>query len=191
MRGAGLAASVFVLAIGSPTIAGLKAANRSPTKVTNNAQPASDLWASVRYLVGDWLGEGNGKPGEGSGSFSFRFDLGENVLVRRNHSEYPASDGKPAIVHDDLMVCYPDPAGGRILAIYFDNEGHVIHYVVETDEGGRLVLVSEANPSSPGFRLTYTKLVGDTVGVKFEIAPPGRADFVPYLTGKATRVPKP
>ncbi len=191
MRGAGLAASVLVLVIVSPALAGGEAANRSPAKGTSAAQPASDVWASVRYLVGDWVGEGSGKPGEGSGSFSFRFDLGENILVRRNHSEYPVSGGKPAIVHDDLMVCYPDPAEGRILAIYFDNEGHVIHYAGETDEGGRLVLASEPKPSSPGFRLTYTKLAGETLGIKFEIAPPGRADFVPYLSGKATRAAKP
>jgi hypothetical protein len=191
MRGAGLAASVLVLAIVSQALAGGETANRSPAKGTSAAQPASDVWGSVRYLVGDWVGEGSGKPGEGSGSFTFRFDLGESILVRRSHSEYPASGGKPAIVHDDLMVCYPDPAGGRILAIYFDNEGHVIHYGAETDGGERLVLESDAKPSSPGFRLTYTKLAGDTVGIKFEIAAPGRADFVPYLSGKATRAAKP
>lgn len=191
MRSAGLAASVLVLAIVSPALAGVEAATPSPANGASAAQPRSDVWASVRYLVGDWVGEGSGKPGEGSGSFSFRFDLGENILVRRNHSEYPASVGKPAIAHDDLMVCYPDAAGGRILAIYFDNEGHVIRYVGETDEGGRLVLVSEPNPSSPGFRLTYTKLAGATVGIRFEIAPRGGADFVPYLSGKATRAAKP
>jgi hypothetical protein len=39
--------------------------------------------------------------------------------------------------------------------------------------------------------LTYTRLAADTVGIKFEIAPPGRADFVPYLSGKATKAAKP
>jgi len=147
-----------------------------------------DPWARWRFLVGDWVGEGGGRPGEGSGSFSLQFDLDQSVLVRRSRTEYPAAGGKPRLVHEDLMVCYPDPAGGRILAIYFDNEGHVIRYTEETAGQGRVVLVSDVNASAPRFRLTYTRLGPDAIGIAFEIAPPGRPDgFVPYVTGKAIK----
>ncbi len=88
-------------------------------------------------------------------------------------------------------IFYPDPAGGRILAIYFDNEGHIIHYVAESDGPGRLVLVSEPRAPSPGFRLTYTRLEDDAVAITFEIAPPGGTEVVPYLSGKAARVARP
>jgi hypothetical protein len=148
----------------------------------------ADPWAGWRFLIGDWAGEGSGKPGEGLGWFSLRFDLDERVLVRRNHAEYPAAGAKPGAVHEDLMFCYQDPAGGRILAIYFDNEGHVIRYVADSGDPGRVVFVREVNSSSPRFRLTYTRLGPDTVGIAFEIAPPGHPDaFVPYLTGKGVR----
>jgi hypothetical protein len=155
---------------------------------TPPAGAREDPWAGWRFVVGEWAGEGSGRPGEGAGSFSFRFDLGEKVLMRRSHTEYPAQGQKAAFVHDDVMICYPEPAGDRILAIYFDNEGHVIHYTADASRPGRVVLVSEASGSSPGFRLTYTQTGPDAVTIEFEIAPPDRpGEFVPYLTGRAVR----
>jgi catechol 2,3-dioxygenase-like lactoylglutathione lyase family enzyme len=149
----------------------------------------TDTWGRWRFLVGDWVGGGSGDPGEGSGFFSFRFELDGKVLVRRNHSEYPAAPGRPASVHDDLMVIYADAARGGFAAVYFDNEGHVIRYVAElAADGTRITFLNEAAPSTPGFRLIYTKLPGDAVGISFEVAPPGGPGvFKTYLTGKAVR----
>ena len=189
MKGVAAVIAPMLLSVSSAVLAG---PSPGPGPAPHGSpQATADAWGSIRFLVGDWVGEGSGKPGQGRGSFSFRFDLEQKILVRRSHSEYPAAGEKPAIVHDDLMVCYPDPAGGRILAIYLDNEGHIIHYVAESDGPGRLVLVSEPRASSPGFRLTYTRLEGDTVAINFEIAPPGGTEFVPYLSGKAARAAKP
>jgi hypothetical protein len=157
-------------------------------QVQPTSHSTTDPWSAWRFILGDWVGEGSGQPGEGSGSFSFQFDLGEDILVRRSHTDYPAAAQKPALVHDDLMICYPDPAGGRILAIYFDNEGHVIRYVGDASQPGRLVLVSEASGPSHTFRLTYTTAGPDAVTIAFEIATPGHPDaFTPYVTGKAVR----
>jgi len=148
-----------------------------------------DAWGGWRFLVGDWVGEGSGGPGEGSGFFSFRLELDGKVLVRRNHSEYPAIPGRPATVHDDLMVIYPDERRGGFAAIYFDNEGHVIRYVAElATDGTRIAFLSEAAPATPGFRLIYSKLPSDAVGITFEIAPPGGPGvFKTYLSGRALR----
>lgn len=55
-------------------------------------------------VIGDRAGTGTGNPGDGSGGFSSNPDLQGSVLVRKSHSEYPASQGRPATVHDDLMV---------------------------------------------------------------------------------------
>jgi hypothetical protein len=148
-----------------------------------------DAWGGWRFLVGDWMGGGSGGPGEGSGFFSFRFDLDGKVLVRRNHSEYPAVSGRPAVVHDDLMVIHPDAGRGGFAADYFDNEGHVIHYVAElAADGTKITFRSEAAPSTPWFRLTYTKLPADAVGIAFDIAPPDNPGaFKTYLSAKAVR----
>ncbi|MBI2679988.1 MAG: hypothetical protein HYX25_03150 [Candidatus Solibacter usitatus] len=61
--------------------------------------------------------------------------------------------------------------------IYFDNEGHVINYAVESSDS-TVQFRSEATASSPGFRLTYKKASAYTLALKFEIAPPGQARCV-------------
>ncbi len=151
--------------------------------------PAPDPWAGAGFLVGEWVGEGSGSPGQGSGGFSFRFDLDGHVLLRRDHSEYPATQGRPAIVHDALMVVYPGGDGKGLEAVYFDNEGHVIRYAVSAAPGSGVVFLSAADPASPRYRLTYLPLGADEVTVTFEIAPPGEPPaFKTYLSGRSRRV---
>ena len=147
------------------------------------APPNWDRW---QFLIGEWTGEGGGEPGQGAGGFSFKPDLDGRVLIRKNHSDYPAAKDKPAYHHEDLMIVYPDGPTGH--AIYFDNEGHVIHYGIEFSGDGAIILTSAAQASAPRFRLTYTKLSADKVGIRFEIAPPGKPDaFAPYIQATARR----
>ncbi len=141
------------------------------------------------FLLGDWVGEGSGAPGEGTGRFTFERSLAGNIVVRRSHSEYPAAEGRPATVHDDLMVLYPD--GRQIRADYFDNEGHVIHYTAAfVYATGVVVFDSDATAGQPRYRLTYTPLSKDRVSIVFEIAPPDKpGTFAPYVKGTARRAP--
>ncbi len=150
---------------------------------------ADDDWGALRYLVGNWVGEGGGGPGQGAGSFSFEPDVQGKVLVRRNHSEYPATKNRQAFAHDDLMIVYresDESSEGALRAIFFDNEQHVIHYNV-TMFGDRIVLTSEAARRTPRYRFTYTRVSADALRIKFEIAPPGK-DFVTYIEAGAKRV---
>ena len=140
-------------------------------------------WESWQFLIGEWAGEGTGDPGSGTGGFKFELQLEQRILVRENHAEYPATKDKPAYSHKDLMVIYPEGSGWH--AAYFDNEGHVIHYSAEFRTKG-VVFTSAETASAPRFRLTYTKLATDKVGIEFEIAPPGK-DFAPYIHAAATR----
>jgi hypothetical protein len=150
---------------------------------------ASDAWEPYRFLLGDWVGDGSGGPGKGSGQFSFRLDLQDKVIVRKNHAVFPAAAGRPAVTHDDLMVIYRAEGGGPTKAIYFDNEGHVIQYTASFSADQKtLVFVSEPAPAAPRFRLSYSKGEEGTVGIKFEMAPPTLPDaFRTYLEGKARR----
>ncbi len=86
------------------------------------------------------------------------------------------------------MVIHPGEKGA-MKAVYFDNEGHVIHYTVEAaKEPGTLVFLSGPSPSAPRFHLTYAKRPGDEILIKFELTPPGTSDgFRTYLEGKARR----
>ncbi len=145
-------------------------------------------WDSWQFLVGDWIAEGGGEPGRGTGTFSFSFDLQGKILLRRNRAEYPATKDRPAFTHEDLMVIYPEPGGTSARAVYFDNEEHVIHYTAKFSEDKKaLTFLSDAAPSGPRFRLTYTK-GSAALRVKFEIAPPGKPDsFSNYVEGVAHR----
>lgn len=146
-------------------------------------------WGPVEPLLGDWTGEGGGGPGQGTGWFSFKPDLQGRVVVRKNHSEYPASKERAAAVHDDLMVVYREAQDTAFHAIYFDSEGHTIRYEVQPGANGREVaFVSAAEPAAPRYRLTYTRVESDRLKIKFEIAPPGHADqFATYIEANARR----
>ncbi len=143
-------------------------------------------WNPWQFLSGEWIGEGGGQPGQGGGSMIFEFDLQGQVLLRRNHMDFLPTPERPAFAHDDLTVIYPE-SSGRLHAIYFDNEGHVIHYAV-TSTDDTIVLVSDPEPSAPRFRTTYLKGENGTVITRFEIAPPGDPDgFAIYVEGTAKR----
>ena len=148
---------------------------------------AEDRWEPYRFLLGEWVGEGEGGPGKGKGEFSFGLELGDKILVRKNHSEYPATAGRPAVLHDDLMVVYPGENQGSARAIYFDNEGHVIHYSATfSPDKQTLTFLSDTTSSGPRFRLSYSKKEDRVVHITFEIAPPGKPDgFKTYLEGRA------
>src|SRR5262249_17039698 len=95
--------------------------------------------------------------------------------------------GRPAEKHEDLMVIYPEPGSRHFRADYYDSEGHVIHYSVAPNDSG-LVFVSSSSSPGPRFRLTYALAENKTVGVKFEIASPGKASqFRTYLEGTVRR----
>jgi hypothetical protein len=142
-------------------------------------------WEKWDFLIGKWAGEGNGQPGPGSGAFTFAFDLDKNILVRKNHTEFPASNVRPAFTHDDLLVVYPETGGEPSKAIYFDNEGHVIHYSV-VYEGESIVFTSDKQGNLPVFRLSYIPLDNTTVNVKFEMSQDGEK-FMTYLEGKSRK----
>ncbi len=151
------------------------------------SQSAPD-WSKFQHLTGHWVGEGNGQPGQGTGGFSFQADLDGNILVRKSHTEFPATSARPAFTHDDLMVIYPDYSGVPSKAIYWDNEKHTIEYAVSFTEKA-IVFTSAASPHVPRFRLSYETIDANTINVKFEMAQPGSPeDFKMYLEGKSKKL---
>jgi hypothetical protein len=150
-------------------------------------QGVTDKWAKWNFLLGEWVGEGNGQPGQGSGSFSFSFDLDGKVLVRKNHTVFPETKEKEASIHNDLMFIYPDFNNSVSKAIYFDNEGHVINYSITYSENS-IILISETIPNVPIFKLSYFIIDNDTINVKFEIAQYNKPEtFRIYVEGKSKR----
>lgn len=152
------------------------------------AQTTDSTWAKWQFLIGNWEGVGTGKPGEGKGGFSLQPELDGKVLIRRNHADYPAQNGRPSYTHNDIMMISPLDKKDSFEAVYYDNEGHVINYIVSFTADGTILFISEAAEKSPRFKLTYKSMGTDKVSIKFEIAPPGKPDsFSPYIDATAIR----
>lgn len=150
-----------------------------------SSKPVS--WDGWGFLVGEWIGQGTGDPGEGSGGFSFYLDLQNRVLMRRNYAKYPATKDRPAFSHDDIIVIYQEEGATR--GDYFDNEGHVIHYTVSfSKDSSSVTFLSDVVKSAPRYRLTYRKSGEGLVTIAFEIAPPGKPDvFSRYIEASAKK----
>ena len=143
------------------------------------------MWEKWGWLMGEWIGEGSGQPGQGGGAFNFKHGLDNKILLRESHSEYASSGTRPKAIHDDLMIIYPDYQGNVSKAIYFDNEGHTINYSVSYGEKS-ITLTSDRIPDFPIFRLTYNLLQNGAVNTKFEISQDGEK-FTTYIEGKSKR----
>lgn len=159
------------------------------TIVTDSFGQQKTTWQNWDWLIGTWVGEGSGEPGNGGGTFSFTLDLDKKILVRKSHSEYSASKNKPSVVHEDLMIVYIDFSGNASRAIYFDNEGHTINYQISYFDTS-IVLTSDRIPNTPIFRLTYNLIETETVDTKFEMSQDGE-NFITYIEGKSKKVTKP
>jgi hypothetical protein len=147
------------------------------------AAPSPD-WQAWEFMLGEWVSEG--PAAAGCGGYSFLPDLQGRVLVRRNHVEFPAASGRPAAVHDDLMVISRETGVTR--AVYWDNEGHSIGYTVTFAADGSLVFLSDSTPGAPRFRLTYRRIENGRLRIAFSVAPPDKPEeFKPYLDGTARR----
>lgn len=154
-----------------------------------SAQPAAKPvnWDAFQFLVGTWIGEGSGDPGQGTGGFSFSFDLQKTILVRKNYADYPATKDRPAFSHNDLMIIYGEV--DKFRAVYFDNEQHVINYTLSISKDfSAIIFVSDITPGAPRFRLTNAKQGTDSMKITFEIAPPGKPEsFNRYIDAVAHR----
>jgi hypothetical protein len=138
------------------------------------------------FLLGDWEGDGSGAPGQGSGTTTFSRGLQDRVMIRTSYAQYPASSNTAPLRHDDLMVVYVEQ--GNVRADYYDNEGHVIRYLVTSTSAGEALFVSDAASGMPRYRLGYRLAADGKLAGRFEIAPPGKpGDFASYLAWEMRR----
>jgi hypothetical protein len=135
-----------------------------------HAQPAASRFSSLEFLIGNWTGEGTGQPGAGQGEFSFQPALNGQVLVRRSYNQLASGPR-----HEDLLIVYLE---GSPRAIYFDSEGHVIHYNTVSSPAPNTMVLESAD--APGYRLSYA-LEGKKLNGKFEV---GGKTYLTWTTVK-------
>lgn len=147
-----------------------------------------DPWTGLRFLLGSWKAKTTGGVAEAqaSASYSFRLELRDHVLARHSRSGACASPEDFDCQHSDLFYIYPTGNGQTLEAIYFDNEGHVIHYDVSTPKAGTVVFLSNAAQPGPQYRLSY-ELVNGIMSGEFQLRMPGQTDFTSYLEWSGKR----
>lgn len=145
----------------------------------------ADGFGGLRFLFGNW--QAIDLPAGESGRFTFKLGVQDHVLIRTNEAHYPAAGDRPASNHEDLLVIYRED--GSLKADYFDSEGHVIRYVVDTPSTNAATFVSARVAGQPRYRLSYHAGAAGLLIGSFEVAAPDAADtFKPYLAWKARRV---
>ena len=142
-------------------------------------------WDALTFLVGDWVAAGPTELGSAQGAAVFAFELNHQILVRRSFAEYK-NGAAAGTRHDDLLIIYRDGPAGGVRAMYFDSEGHTIHYGVTVPAPGKAILESDAAEAGPRYRLSYT-LDGPSLRGTFEVAPPGTAAYKTYLSWISTK----
>ena len=147
-----------------------------------SAELAIDPWKSLQFLIGTWEAhtQGGSAGAAGAGTYTFQPELRNHVLARHSSSEKCKGPEEFDCEHSDLLYIYRDAPGQSYKAIYFDNEGHVIHYEVSVPASTTAVLLSEHSRPGPQFRLIY-ELKGTTMYGKFQMRAPGQTEFHSYL----------
>jgi hypothetical protein len=145
------------------------------------ATPA-DPWKALAFLEGTWDAHAQaGSAGaQSTGTYTFKPELKHHVLVRRSDSATCNGPANFDCQHSDVLYVYQEAEDRPLKAIYFDNEGHVIHYAVSTPDSSTAIFISDVSPSGPQFRLVY-ELKDSVMWGKFQMRMPGQADWKSYL----------
>ena len=134
----------------------------------------------LSFLIGTWDADG------GAGSATFERSLNNHVIVRKSWATVPASGGKPASRHEDLLIIFP--YGDHLRAAYYDSNGYVVGYEVTTPGKNSVVLVSDAMQGVPRARLTYNLGTNGVLAAKVEYAPADKPDaFAPGMAWNSRR----
>lgn len=151
-------------------------------------QSVPDPFASLSFLLGTWEAKTVNDPAViANGTYTFRKELNGHILARHTSATGCTGPEDFNCQHGDLLYIYTDALGQPLRAIYFDNEGHVIHYTVNTPTATTAEFLSEAGRPGLQFRLLYQLKDAVMIG-KFQIRMPGQQDWKSYLEWTGSRV---
>ena len=152
----------------------------------------SDPWAPLRAFEGRWEGTTSGKPGKGTTSREYRFELNGKFLFQRDRSVYQPSDpAAKLLAHEDFGVFSYDTDLKKIVWRQFHSEGMVNEYTLDSvsADGKSLEFVTTRIENLPGFRAKKQyRIVSDSeIEETFLLAQPGK-DFETYTVAHLKRV---
>jgi hypothetical protein len=142
---------------------------------------AAKPWSDLMFLEGVWQAHVAHGSASADGTYSFAMELGDHIMAR--HTVSIAGCKGPSDFdcnHRDLLYVYQDAGEPSLKAIYFDSEGHTLHYDISIPSPNFAVFMTAANQPGPRFRLTYELKAGVMYG-KFQMQAPGATDWKSYL----------
>jgi hypothetical protein len=160
-----------------------------PAVAQDAPRPPTDPFQPVSFLVGTWEARTVNDPSvTATGAYTFRAELNGHIVVRHSISDAGKCKGPVDFncEHSDMLYIYADAPGQPLRAIYFDNEGHVIHYAVTAPTPTSAEFLSDSQQPGPQFRLIY-ELKGAVMHGKFQMRMPGQSDWKSYLEWSGSR----
>jgi len=157
-----------------------------------SALAQEDAWKALRVFEGNWQGSTSGKPGEGSTTREYRFELNGHFLYQRDRSVYqPQVAGRQAVVHEDFGMLSYDRDLKKVVWRQFHSEGLVNEYTLDaaSADGKSFEFVTTRIENLPGFRAKklYRVVTDGEIEETFLLAPPGK-DFEVYTVAHLKRV---
>ena len=156
-----------------------------------SAVAQSDPWVPLRPFEGRWEGTSSGKPGNGSTSREYRFEMNGKFMFQRDKSVYqPADASAKPLVHEDFGIFSYDTDLKKIVWRQFHSEGMVNEYTLDSVsvDGKSLEFVTTRIENLPGFRAKkqYRLVSPSEIEETFLLAPPGK-DFETYTVAHLKR----
>jgi hypothetical protein len=150
----------------------------------------ADPWKALSFLEGTWEARTQSGPGGARviGTYTFELEFKRHVLARHTASVACKGPQDFDCEHGDLLYVYQEADSQSLKAIYFDNEGHVIHYTVSTPQSAKAIFVSDISSSGPQFQLVY-ELKNAVMSGKFQMRMPGQAQWRSYLEWSGQKKP--
>ena len=164
----------------------------SPNILFAQEEKKPDVWEPLKFFLGSWEGQGEGRPGVSKAEREYKFVLQGKFLEAQNKSIYePQEDNPKGEVHEDWGLFSYDQGRGKFVFRQFHVEGFVNQYVLDSlsADGKTLVFVTESIENIPsGWRAreTYKILNDDEFTETFELAAPEQ-DFELYITNHFKR----
>jgi THAP4-like, heme-binding beta-barrel domain len=152
----------------------------------------ADVWAPLRFFVGNWEGTAEGQPGHSKVEREYRLVLSNKFIQTQNRSVYEPQPKNPkGEVHEDWGMISFDKSRKQFVFRQFHIEGFVNEYVSTSisADGTTIVFTSESIENIPaGWRARETyRIVGlDEFTETFELAEPGK-DLQTYSEGRFRR----
>lgn len=151
-----------------------------------------DAWTALRAFEGKWEGSSTGKPGTGTTTREYYYELNNHFLAQRDKSVYQPADPKAnPLVHEDFGMFSYDASRKKVLWEQFHSEGFVNQYELESvsPDAKEFTFVTTNIENFPGARAKklYRFASPDEIEETFWLAPSGK-DFAVYTVAHIKRV---